>query len=144
MNKYHYCVNTFNKTDQPVQLEGHIEAESEEGAIQSLIDNGVICPRSYEFLELVKATDGIKYDLIVFCFETGDASVPYWQEIALVGHDKMDYGTLEDSISSYMDSDACEDKEYEEMVEDVLNASGWPWSWFTAGASVQEVHTYWI
>lgn len=83
-------------------------------------------------------------DLVIFCFETGDASVPYWQELALVDHDKMDYGTLEDSISSYMDSDACDDKEYEEMVEDVLNASEWPWSWFTAGTSVQEVHTYWI
>lgn len=83
-------------------------------------------------------------DLVIFCFETGDASVPYWQEIVLVDHDKMDYETLEDAISSYMDSVESDDKEYEDMAIDIMNASGWKWSWFTAGASVQEVYTYWI
>lgn len=57
MSKYHYCVNTISKNDRPVQLEGDIEAESEENAIQKLIDKGVVCGRSYEFLELVETTD---------------------------------------------------------------------------------------
>lgn len=56
-SKYYYCVNTVNKNESPVQLEGYVEAESEEEAIQNLIDKGVICPRSYEFLELVQSTD---------------------------------------------------------------------------------------
>lgn len=51
MNKYHYCVNTF-KDGEPVQLCGDIEAESEEAAIQKLIDNGTVCSRGYEFLDL--------------------------------------------------------------------------------------------
>ena len=55
--KYYYCVNTVDKGDNPVQLDGYIEAESEERAIKNLIDAGIICPRSYEFLELVQSTD---------------------------------------------------------------------------------------
>lgn len=57
MKIYHYCVNTFDKNDNPVQLEGGIAAYSEDDAIKRLADNGVICPRSYEFLELVETTD---------------------------------------------------------------------------------------
>lgn len=57
MKIYHYCVNTFDKNDNPVQLEGGIAAHSEEDAIKRLIDNGIICPSSYEFLELVETTD---------------------------------------------------------------------------------------
>ena len=55
--KWHYCVNTVGKNDIPVQREGNIYASSEEDAIRKLIDSGVICPRSYEFLELVETTD---------------------------------------------------------------------------------------
>ena len=56
MDKYYYVVNTF-KDDEPVQIQGCIEASSEEEAIQKLIDNGTVCANSYEFLELVKTTD---------------------------------------------------------------------------------------
>lgn len=51
MDKYYYCVNTF-KSGEPVQLEGYIEATSEEAAIQKLIDDGVVYAYGYEFLEL--------------------------------------------------------------------------------------------
>lgn len=51
MNKYYYCVNTF-QNNKPVQKQGYIEAESEEDAIQKLIDEGIVSPRGYEFLEL--------------------------------------------------------------------------------------------
>lgn len=53
MDRYHYCVNTF-KDNEPVQLYGDIEAESEEDAIQKLIDNDTVDSRVYEFLELRK------------------------------------------------------------------------------------------
>ena len=53
MNTYSYCVNTFKK-DEPVQLSGFIDADNEEDAIQKLIANGTIDPKSYEFLELYK------------------------------------------------------------------------------------------
>ena len=55
--KFYYCVNTVSKNDNPVQLNGYVEAVNEDAAIQKLIDDGVICPRSYEFLELVQTTD---------------------------------------------------------------------------------------
>ena len=48
---YYYCVNTF-KNDEPVQLDGYVNAENKEKAIQKLIDNGVIDSHGYEFLEL--------------------------------------------------------------------------------------------
>ena len=51
MNKYYYYVNTF-QNNKPVQKQGYIEAESEEDAIQKLIDEGIVSPRGYEFLEL--------------------------------------------------------------------------------------------
>lgn len=54
MNKYEYCVNTFDKDGSPVQLLGDIEAENANEAIQKLIDNGIIDSRGYEFLELYK------------------------------------------------------------------------------------------
>ena len=57
MSKYHYCVNTF-KEDEPVQLYGDVEAETEKDAIQKLIDNGTVDPRGYEFLELKKWING--------------------------------------------------------------------------------------
>lgn len=56
MDKYYYIVNTF-KDDEPIQVEGCIEASSEEDAIQKLIDDGVVDSRGYEFLALVKTTD---------------------------------------------------------------------------------------
>jgi hypothetical protein len=54
MNKYSYCVNTFNKDDVSVQLSGIIEANNANEAIQNLIDKNIINSHSYEFLELHK------------------------------------------------------------------------------------------
>ena len=51
MDKYYYCVNTFQNSE-PVQEKGYIEAESEEDAIRKLINEGIVYPRGYEFLEL--------------------------------------------------------------------------------------------
>lgn len=84
------------------------------------------------------------YDLIIFLFETGDSSCPYWQELALVDHEQMSYVTLEDSIASYMESEESEDKDHEDMVADILNESGWPWMAFTPGSNVHNVHTFWV
>lgn len=52
INEYRYCVNTFDKDSNPVQLSGHVYGESEEDAIRELIKKGVVDSRSYEFLEL--------------------------------------------------------------------------------------------
>lgn len=51
MNKYYYFANTW-KDDEPIQVEGVVEASSEEGAIQKLIDDGVVDCSGYEFLDL--------------------------------------------------------------------------------------------
>lgn len=52
VNEYSYCVNTFDKEYYPVQISGHIYAESEEDAIQRLIKDGIVYGGAYEFLEL--------------------------------------------------------------------------------------------
>lgn len=52
INKYKYCVNTFNKDGCSVQYSGYVYGESEEDAIQGLIREGVVYERGYEFLEL--------------------------------------------------------------------------------------------
>lgn len=52
MDKYNYCVNTFDKDGNPVQLSGNIESENANEAIQKLISDGVIDNCGYEFLEL--------------------------------------------------------------------------------------------
>lgn len=57
LKKWHYCVNTVSKNDNPIQLEGEVEADSEGCAIKKLIDTGVVNPRSYEFLELSETSD---------------------------------------------------------------------------------------
>ena len=51
MKKYYYCVNTFID-NEPVQLDGHIDATSKEDVVQKLINDGVIDFRGYEFLKL--------------------------------------------------------------------------------------------
>ena len=51
MGKYYYCVNTF-KNDEPVQLEGYVDAETELDAVRKLIKYGDVDPYGYEFLRL--------------------------------------------------------------------------------------------
>ncbi len=66
--------------------------------------------------------------LCIFLFETGDATCRYWDVPKLVYcHSTGDLDSIEDSFDAYLDSDASEDKEYDEMVEEVLNASGLRW-----------------
>lgn len=56
IKKYNYCVNTF-KDGMPVQLFGHIDAESKEDAVKKLIDDGIVWSRGYEFLELYEENE---------------------------------------------------------------------------------------
>lgn len=51
MDKFYYCVNTF-RNGEPVQLEGFVFADSERNVVQELIDEEIIDPYGYEFLEL--------------------------------------------------------------------------------------------
>ena len=51
MNKYYYFANTW-KDDEPIQVEGYVEAPNEDAAIYKLIDDGVVDSRGYEFLDL--------------------------------------------------------------------------------------------
>lgn len=54
---YYYFVNTFDECFRPVQREGHIDATSEENAIQKLILDGVVYEKAFEFLELKVVED---------------------------------------------------------------------------------------
>lgn len=52
MKTYCYIVNTFNQEFEPIQLNGEIIANNIEDAISRLIENEIIYPKGYEFLEL--------------------------------------------------------------------------------------------
>lgn len=70
----------------------------------------------------------VKAILCIFLFETGDASCHYWDNPTIVYCNSTgDLNSIEDSFASYLDSKSREDKEYDEMVEDILNASGLRW-----------------
>lgn len=66
--------------------------------------------------------------LLIINFETGDASVPYYDVPVVINAKNFDYKTFEDSFASYLDSNMPDDKDYEDMVEEVLNESGYEWS----------------
>lgn len=60
MKKYYYCVNTFDKDEIPVQLDGYVEATSERDAIKKLIIEGLVDRHGYEFLELYEVRSNNK------------------------------------------------------------------------------------
>jgi len=51
---WYYYVDTFrnDETFEPIFAEGEISAESAQEAVNKLVENGVIHPNGYEFLEL--------------------------------------------------------------------------------------------
>ena len=66
--------------------------------------------------------------LIVLNFETGDSICRYWQELVVADCEFGDIDTIEDAMSSYIDNpDFDDDAEYDEVVRNVMNASGFDW-----------------
>lgn len=59
MYRYYYFANTWD-CNEPVQVEGYVEALSEEDAIYKLIDDGIIDPKGYEFLELRQMSANVR------------------------------------------------------------------------------------
>lgn len=82
--------------------------------------------------------------LFVFNFETGDASCSWWQEIAVVYGSNEDIKTIEDGFCSYFESSACEDKNYDEIVKDVLNSLGLKWERITKIPECDCLKTLWV
>lgn len=82
--------------------------------------------------------------LFVFNFETGDHSCPWWQEIAVVYGSNEDVKTIEDSFYSYFESSACEDKNYDEIVKDVLDSLRLKWERVTKIPECDYMKTLWI
>lgn len=81
--------------------------------------------------------------LVNFNFETGDHECPYWTVTAVV-KEGFDAATLEDSFASYLEQ-ADEDLEFEDMVEDVLNGTQWPWQFVEDGIpACDSMHTMWL
>ena len=52
--EYYFFANTW-KDGEPIQVEGYVEAWSEEDAIQKLIESGAVSTDGYEFLDLYVA-----------------------------------------------------------------------------------------
>lgn len=83
--------------------------------------------------------------LTVFCFETGDSTCRYWQVPTVVYGEMKHMREIEDSFSGYLESAVSDDKDYEDMVEDVLNASALKWEW--ANEKIPEsdcLYTIWV
>ena len=62
--------------------------------------------------------------LVLFNFETGEPDCPYWGVLAVVNANDFDTEALEDCLMSYFDSDEADDKEFEDVVRDVLGSFG--------------------
>lgn len=84
--------------------------------------------------------------ILLFAFETGDKDCPYYQILVSVSDvETIDYGSIEDSLSSYIDCKENEDNEFETVVEDVMDASGLAWSFVASKIPESEaVHTFWV
>ena len=94
---------------------------------------------------IIAKRDDLKKVLLVFNFETGDESCKYWQVLTTITGNRRNVAEIEDSFASYCDSDAADDKTYEEMVEEVLDESHLDWSFI--GGKIPEcdyMHTLWI
>lgn len=79
--------------------------------------------------------------LIIFEFETGDSTCPYWTETSIVNIKEMSchdaYGQIEDCISSYIDAPVVDDKSYGEMTADILSSFDFEWEEFKGKATVE-------
>lgn len=66
----------------------------------------------------------IKLIVFMFMFDGYAAEFP---TVVCGGDLPVDIGTLEDSLMAYIDSVYEADMEYQDVVEDVLNTSGYEW-----------------
>ena len=85
--------------------------------------------------------------ILQFNFETGDMSCKYYQVYIVVKSQEIpDFDTLEDTITSYFESSACDgDLEYEDYVEAIMQSSGLTWE--KVGETIPEskaIHSFWI
>lgn len=83
--------------------------------------------------------------LLILMFETGEPELPHWSVPVIVDANQFDSDELEDCFTSYFDSDACEDKDFEEATEEVLNSFGWDWYFAKNGIpACESMYTMWI
>lgn len=82
--------------------------------------------------------------LLIFDFLTGDSSVQYYDIATVIQFQNKSLfdvcSEIEDSMTSYLNSDYDEDLMYEDIVADVLNASDYVWSFPRNG--IPAVDTY--
>lgn len=64
--------------------------------------------------------------LLIFMFETGDSSCPYWNMPVIV-YERYDPGALESKARIYMDDNPYSG--YDEVTERILNDAGVRWKW---------------
>lgn len=64
--------------------------------------------------------------LLIFMFETGDSSCPYWNEPVVV-YERYNPGALESKMRIYMDDNPYSG--YDEATEQILNDAGVRWKW---------------
>lgn len=64
--------------------------------------------------------------LLIFLFETGDSSCPYWNETVVV-YERYNPGALESKARIYMGDNPYSN--YDEVTDQVLNDAGIRWEW---------------
>ncbi len=64
--------------------------------------------------------------LLIFMFETGDSSCPYWN-VPVVVYEPYAPGKIETKARIYMDDNP--ESGYDEAVEYVMNDAGVRWEW---------------
>lgn len=95
---------------------------------------GVSTDTMLEFIKLsAEPVDNLNKILVMFDFETGDASCKYWTELAVVYTERKNLDKIKDNLISYMTSPAAEDLQYDDIVKDVLRESGFWWKYIENG-----------
>lgn len=130
--------------------EGYIQGLTD--AIQQLI-NVYQCSTSKKFSHFLsrylmkrkEMLDDRMPILLQIIFKTEDSNAPYYQVFATVYGTTDDMRQIEDSFASYIDSvKNVEDLDYDEYVEDILNASHLKWEKSSEQPSTKSIYTIWI
>ena len=85
--------------------------------------------------------------LLQFAYKTGDGSkdCSYWQDFVIINSVNVDISAIEDSISSYFESEETEGMQYDDITKIVMNASGYEWHFLNEKpVSIAAIKTIWI
>lgn len=77
-------------------------------------------------------------DVLNFIFETGDSTCPYWVETVLLEAGSYSEAMFQEAREKVREL-LCEDIEYDEVVEALMDNMGVKWGWYHSGHVVNAI-----